>query len=48
MASVGMTTDTYALGMILYQIYNDGQLPPADSEETPSPSMRTMSWRRSS
>ncbi|MDO5400215.1 MAG: fibronectin type III domain-containing protein [Eubacteriales bacterium] len=37
MASVGMTTDTYALGMILYQIYNDGQLPPADSQEIPSP-----------
>lgn len=38
MASVGMTTDTYALGMILYQIYNDGQLPPADSgEELPAP-----------
>ncbi len=41
MASLNMTVDTYALGMLLYQIYNDGQLPfkgkPAPAEVLPSP-----------
>lgn len=27
MASLNLTVDTYAVGMILYQLYNDGQLP---------------------
>ncbi len=27
MASMNLTVDTYALGMILYQLYNDGHLP---------------------
>jgi len=27
MASMNMTVDTYAVGMLLYQLYNDGQLP---------------------
>ena len=27
MVSLNLTADTYALGMILYQLYNDGQLP---------------------
>lgn len=27
MATVNLTADTYALGMILYQLYNDGNLP---------------------
>lgn len=27
MNTIGETADTYALGMILYQLYNDGQLP---------------------
>lgn len=27
MASMNLTADTYAVGMILYQLYNDGQLP---------------------
>ncbi len=27
MANVNLTVDTYAVGMILYQLYNDGQLP---------------------
>lgn len=27
MATVNLTMDTYAVGMILYQLYNDGQLP---------------------
>ena len=27
MASLNLTADTYAVGMILYQLYNDGQLP---------------------
>lgn len=41
MVSVNQTVDTYAVGMILYQLYNDGQLPfkglaPAD-KELPSP-----------
>ena len=27
MVSVNLTADTYAVGMILYQLYNDGQLP---------------------
>lgn len=35
MATINPTADTYALGMILYQLYNDGQLPvrKSDSEE---------------
>lgn len=40
MASVSMSTDTYALGMILYQLYNDGVLPfkgKAPEEGLPSP-----------
>ena len=40
MASVNLTADTYALGMILYQLYNDGTLPfrgKAPEEELPSP-----------
>lgn len=40
MASVNMTADTYALGMILYQLYNDGTLPfkgCAPEEGLPSP-----------
>lgn len=40
MASVSMSTDTYALGMILYQLYNDGVLPfrgQAPEEGLPSP-----------
>ena len=40
MASVNMTVDTYALGMILYQLYNDGTLPfkgCAPEEGLPSP-----------
>ena len=40
MASVNMTADTYALGMILYQLYNDGTLPfkgKAPEEGLPSP-----------
>ena len=40
MASVNMTADTYALGMILYQLYNDGNLPfkgMAPPEGLPSP-----------
>jgi len=41
MSSMNLTVDTYALGMILYQLYNDGALPfkgnlPADSP-LPSP-----------
>lgn len=31
MASMNLTVDTYAVGMILYQLYNDGQLPAADA-----------------
>ena len=40
MNSLNDTVDTYALGMLLYQIYNDGQLPfrdKAPAEELPSP-----------
>ena len=40
MATVNMTADTYALGMILYQLYNDGTLPfkgKAPEEALPSP-----------
>lgn len=40
MASVSMSADTYALGMILYQLYNDGTLPfrgKAPEEGLPSP-----------
>lgn len=40
MASVNLTADTYALGMILYQLYNDGHLPfqgKAPEEALPSP-----------
>lgn len=40
MASLNMTVDTYAVGMILYQLYNDGQLPfqdKAPEEVLPSP-----------
>lgn len=32
MASVNLTVDTYAVGMILYQLYNDGQLPAVRSD----------------
>ncbi len=31
MATLNLTTDTYAVGMILYQLYNDGQLPSKDN-----------------
>lgn len=40
MATINDTADTYALGMILYQIYNDGQLPfrgKTPDAELPSP-----------
>ena len=40
MASVNLSADTYALGMILYQLYNDGTLPfkgKAPEEGLPSP-----------
>ncbi len=41
MASLNLTVDTYAVGMILYQLYNDGQLPfkgkVAPGEVLPSP-----------
>lgn len=40
MASLNLTADTYAVGMILYQLYNDGQLPfkgLAPEEPLPSP-----------
>ena len=40
MASLNMTVDTYAVGMILYQLYNDGQIPfqdKAPEEVLPSP-----------
>lgn len=40
MATLNLTADTYALGMILYQLYNDGQLPfrdKAPEEALPSP-----------
>lgn len=32
MASMNLTVDTYAVGMILYQLYNDGQLPAAKAD----------------
>ena len=40
MAPLNLTADTYAVGMILYQLYNDGQLPfrdKAPEEGLPSP-----------
>lgn len=40
MSSLNMTVDTYAVGMILYQLFNDGQLPfkeKAPQEVLPSP-----------
>ena len=40
MAALNLTADTYAVGMILYQLYNDGQLPSrekAAEEALPSP-----------
>lgn len=40
MAALNLTTDTYAVGLILYQLYNDGQLPfreKAPVEALPSP-----------
>lgn len=40
MASLNLTADTYAVGMILYQLYNEGQLPfrdKAPEEVLPSP-----------
>lgn len=40
MAPLNMTLDTYAVGMILYQLYNDGQLPfkdKAPEEALPAP-----------
>ena len=40
MNSLNETADTYALGMLLYQIYNDGNLPfkdKAPAEELPTP-----------
>lgn len=33
MLPLNATADTYALGMILYQLYNDGQLPVRNSED---------------
>lgn len=39
LATIGETTDIYAVGMILYQIYNNGQLPTqAKTENHPLPS----------
>ena len=39
MSALNLTVDTYALGMILYQLYNDGQLPCRDkAPEEPLPS----------
>lgn len=40
MAQMNLTVDTYAVGMILYQLYNDGQLPvngKNTDQEIPSP-----------
>ena len=40
MAPINLTADTYALGMILYQLYNEGTLPDLDSADNsvvPSP-----------
>ncbi len=34
MAVMNLTVDTYAVGMILYQLYNDGQLPVASASES--------------
>lgn len=34
METINLTTDTYAVGMILYQLYNEGQLPGAVDEDT--------------
>lgn len=39
MAPLNTTADTYSLGMILYQLYNDGQLPALPAEaDSPVPS----------
>jgi len=38
MAPLNATADTYALGMILYQLYNDSQLPSRDPENGSVPS----------
>lgn len=38
MAPLNATADTYALGMILYQIYNESQLPVRSGEDEPIPS----------
>lgn len=35
LATLNPTADIYSVGMILYQIYNDGQLPKADQELAP-------------
>jgi len=37
MQTLNETMDTYALGMILYQIYNNGSLPDGVSENIPAP-----------
>ena len=37
MASLDLTADTYALGMILYQLYNEGQLPSRGEPEEALP-----------
>lgn len=40
MTPINLTVDTYAVGMILYQLYNDGQLPrmdPSSQEDLASP-----------
>lgn len=40
MAPINLTVDTYAVGMILYQLYNDGRLPvisSASDDERPTP-----------
>lgn len=40
LVTVNSTADTYALGMVLYQLYNNGQLPeidPESEESLPSP-----------
>lgn len=39
-SSINTTVDIYAIGLILYQVYNDGKLPPADlleDEAIPAP-----------
>lgn len=39
MATIGETADVYAIGMVLYQIYNNGHLPTQENtEENPLPS----------